>query len=107
MFLLYEIQAQAHQTKNSYLISNLPIEIIYEYFKNNLNCFRNICPGVSLPAQNVTELFCPQDPQVASINNDNWIVQKMIIMNNKNWFVQKIIIMNNRNNNYNCPKNNE
>ena len=34
----------------------------------NLNCFRNICTGVPLPAQNVTELFCPQDPQVASIN---------------------------------------
>ena len=83
---------------------------IYQYkliwiFKNkNLNCFRNICTGVPLPAQNVTELFCPQDPQVASINNDSWLVQKMIIMNNEYWFVQKIIIKNNRNNNYNCPK---
>ena len=75
------------------------------FLKKNLNCFRNICPGVPLPAQNVTELFCPQDPQVASINNDNWLVQKMIIMNEL--VVQKIIIMINRNNNYNCPKKNK
>ena len=61
-----KLKAQLHNIMNLsfadvIILTTFPVLSSAEY-SNLFFCPRNFCPGVSLPAQDLLKLLCPQDP---------------------------------------------